>query len=257
MKNIRFFKQDTVDELRAKIEKNLSWYREESDADAPANLDGYREMSKQVNPECWDQLNQNTAESDDIQNVITIYKDIDLSLQQAADERIWAYATHGVAGHYTAQRWNKIPGTGDDGNSDKAVKYILSHYFVSGVRGLIRDNAVARLWWMGYIASRCQDYDLEKTLDILLRDSDVRSNLLERSSVSMSKEIFSGVIRKLGRSLDNGDASVIYKRENFRALMKMLNRRGGRIMLNALGAQQIDDVLDDMAEKITSTNSNN
>ena len=242
---IRFWGQDTVDMLRKNVRKNLPWYREEDNAGVLNGLGDYRKMSKQVDPVCWDQLNDNPSESDDIQNSISTYTNLDLSPQQAADERIWAYATHGVAGNYTAERWNKIP---DD--DDKAVKYILAHYFVSGTRGLIRDNAVARLWWMGHVASRCKDYDLKETLTILLRDSDVRANLLERSSVSMSEEMFSAVIRVLGRSLEASSDPAIYKRKNFRALMRMLNRRGGRIMLNALDAKRLDDMLDSMVEEI-------
>ncbi len=127
----------------------------------------------------------------------------------------------------------------------------MTHYFVTGSRGLIRDNAIARLWWMGNHASRCRDYELEYTLHLLLRDSDVRANLLERSSLSMSEEIFSGVIRVLHKSKKGSNKmGDIYKRENFRALMKMLNRRGGRIMLNALTAQQLDDMLDNMVKQI-------
>ena len=92
---------------------------------------------------------------------------------------------------------------------------------------------------------------METTLNILLRDSDVRANLLERSSTSMSKEVFSGVIRVLGKSLEADNKPAIYKRKNFRALMKMLNRRGGRIMLNALGEKQLDDMLDSMVKQVT------
>ncbi len=242
---IRFWGQDTVDVLRQNVRENLPWYREEDNASVPDSLDDYRKMSKQVDPVCWDQLNDSPGESDDLQNSISTYTHLDLSPQQAADERIWTYATHCLAGDYTAKRWNKIP---DD--DDKAVNYVLAHYFVSGARGLIRDNAVARLWWMGHVASRCRDYNLKGTLTILLRDSDVRANLLERSSISMSTELFSGVIRVLGRSLDASTDPAIYKRENFRALMKKLNMRGGRIMLNALDAKQLDDILDKMVAEI-------
>lgn len=246
MQPIRYFKQNTLDELRAKVRKNLSWYREEEDANDIDIIDNYANMSKKMDSECWDQLNQNPTENDDLQNVIAVYEGLKLSLQQAAEERIWAYATHAVAGTYTAKRWNKIPK--DD---DNASKYILAHYFVSGPRGLIRDNAVARLWWMGHIASRCKDYSLEETLRILLKNSDVRANLLERSSVSMSPEMFSGVIRVLGRSLADSENPKIYERKNFRSLMKMLNQRGGRIMLNTLKPEQLDDVLDSMVEQVT------
>ena len=248
MQRIRFFRQDALDTLRANVKENLSWYRNKDEAPHPI-LDEYGEMSQSVDEACFDTLNGNMTEGDDQKKVLAIYTAFgNLSLQQATEERIWAYATHVLAKPYVAKRWSKIP-TDDD----EAVKYILKHYFVSGTRGLIRDNAVARLWWMGYLASRCQDYDLKETLRILLRDSDVRASLVERSSVSMSQEMFSGVIRVLGKSLESSDNPDIYKRDNFRNLMKMLNRRGGRIMLNMLGEKQLDAMLDSMAKKVTST----
>ena len=260
----RFFYQNTVDALKANIKENLPWYRGQ-DNNMPAHTDDvYGEMSTSASADflCFEVLNANCAGSDDSENVILIYNAFKfLSPQQAAEERIWTYATHQIelAKTYTANRWNKIPS-----NDDKATKYIQSHYFVSGVRELIRDNAVSRLWWMGYIASQCQDYNLEKTLGILLRDSDVRASLLERATMSRSNEIFSGVVRLLGKSLDERSADdkaedkspEIYERKNFRALMKMLNQRGGRIMLNALDPQQLDDILNDMADKVIKDNSN-
>ncbi len=247
MNRIRFFKQNTVDRLREGVGENLAWYRDEGNTSLDEMLGEYGEMSKEVDGACFGALNENTDEKSDIDNVLSIYKTFGcLSPQQAAEERIWVYATHVSAKQYTARRWSKIPA-----DSDKATKYIRLHYFASGPRGLMRDNAIARLWWMGYLASRCQDYNLEKTLRILLKDSDVRANLLERSSLSMSKEIFSGVIRVLGKDFDEEkESSGIYQRANFRELMRKLNQRGGRIMLNALNAKQLDSMLDDMVKQI-------
>lgn len=255
MEHIPFFKQDTVDNLRKNISKNLPWYRNEDNAKLNPAFDECEsgKMSISFDPICFDSLSQNTKEIDDKKNVLTIYEKFNgLSLQQASDERVWVYATHVLAKKYTSNRWAKI--SDDD---DKAIKYIRAHYFGSGPRGLIRNNAVSRLWWMGRVASRCKDYDLEHTLDILLRNSDVRASLLERSSLSMSEEIFSGVIRLLGRSAKEHEKEKgnekstppIYERKIFRNLMKNLNQKGGRIMLNALTKEQIDNLLTDMATK--------
>lgn len=249
MQRTRFFRQDTVDALKDSIKQNLPWYRGQDDNAPAAISDGYREMSTSTSADfsCFDELNSNFADSDDRKNVLTIYNAFHfLSPQQATEERIWTYATHVLAMQYTAKRWNKIPS--DD---SKAIKYICLHYFVSGTRGLIRDNAVARLWWMGYIASRCHHYDLEPTLKFLLRNSDVRANLLERSSVSMSPEIFSGVIRILRNSLEPSGDPSIYQREKFREFMKILNRRGGRFMLNVLQEQKLNIMLDEISNKVT------
>ena len=258
----RLFHQSTVDTLKVSIKGNLPWYRGQDD-NMPEHIDdacGEMSVSASADFSCFDVLNSNCADSDDLKNVIAVYNSFKfLSPQQAAEERIWTYATHRIelAKQYTAARWNKIPS--DD---DKAVNYIQRHYFASGVRGLIVNNAVSRLWWMGYIASRCQDYDLEKTLIILLRDSDVRANLLERPSMSMSNEIFSGVVRLLGKSLDERSeddkaedkSPPMYVRKNFRELMKMLNQRGGRIMLNALNKKKLDNVLNEIATKAIEKN---
>ncbi len=254
MECIRFLRQGALDTLREKIKENLSWYRG-NDSDPICILDDYGEMSKSVDETCFDTLNANATEDDDQKNVLAIHAAFgNLSLQQATEERIWVYATHVLAKQYVAKRWSKIPEDSEDPKADdKAVQYILKHYFVFGTRGLVRDNAVARLWWMGHLASRCRDYDLKDTLGILLRDSDVRANLIERSSISMSQEMFNGVIRVLGKSLKDSDDPAIYKRINFREFMKTLNRKGGRIMLNMVEPKQLDAILDSIVEKITSS----
>ena len=251
MDPIRYFKQHKVDSLRTQIEKNLPWYRNEKDVLAP-DLEEYREMSLLVNPARFDTLNNRYDVADDKENIITIYQALNcLSLQQATEERIWTYLTHVLVKEYTSKRWNAIPE-----DNEKAVKYIEAHYFVTGVRGLIRDNAVARLWWMGHVASRCKDYSLEKTLSILLKISDVRSTLLSRPSITASLEIFSGVIRMLGKALDN-DNLAIYKKNNFIEFLKQVNRQGGRIMFNALNSKQLDEVFNRIADEAINSNLSN
>lgn len=252
MDSIRFFNQNTVAELRKSVKDKLAWYRDLGDGEARDI--NYSEMSKKVTSPYWEHLNQHPTE-DDSKNIVVVFHALDLSPQQASDERLWTYATHCLAKKYVARRWNKIPE-----NDAKAVDYIVAHYFVSGVRGLFRDNAIARLWWMGQIASRCKDYELERVLQILLRPgvADVRANLLERHGLSMSAEVFSGVVRVLGRALDahgkDDTNPAIYERNTFRSFMKSLNRRGGRIVLNALNREQLDETLDEMAKQAIAQN---
>ena len=251
MDPIKYFKQHKVDSLRAQIKKNLPWYCNEKDALA-LDLEEYGEISLLVDPACFETLNNRYDVTDDKENIITIYQALNcLSLQQATDERIWTYLTHVLAKEYTSKRWNAIPE--DD---EKAVKYIEAHYFVTGVRGLIRDNAVARLWWMGHVASRCKDYSLEKTLSILLKVSDVRANLLERPFASASPEVFSGIIRVLGKVFDSEDPAI-YQRKNFREFMKRVNQQGGRIMFNALNSKKLDEVFNRIADEVINSNLSN
>lgn len=259
MDSIRFFNQNTVAELRKRVKENLAWYRDPGDGEAMDIFENHSEMSKDVAIPYWEHLNQHPTE-DDTNNIVVVFNALDLSPQQASDERIWTYATHCLAKKYVALRWGKIPE--DDA---KAVNYIVTHYFTpGGSRGVVRNNAIARLWWMGHIASRCKDYKLERVLHILLRPgvADVRANLLERPGLSTSAEVFSGVVRVLGRALDaHGNAGeqentnpAIYERDTFRSFMKTLNRRGGRIVLNALSREQLDETLDEMAKQAIEQN---
>ena len=123
MQPIRFFNQRQVDELKAKVKENLAWYRGES-AEPPLDFGEVGEMSACVDESRFAQLNANSAIKDDKQNIIAIYNALNLSPQQATEERIWVCATHTWANVYTRNRWQKIPSA-----DDKAEKYILTHYF--------------------------------------------------------------------------------------------------------------------------------
>ena len=253
MQPIRFFNQRQVDELKAKVKENLAWYRGES-AEPPLDFGEVGEMSACVDESRFAQLNANSAIKDDKQNIIAIYNALNLSPQQATEERIWVCATHTWANVYTRNRWQKIPSA-----DDKAEKYILTHYFAAGARGLTLNNAVARLWWIGRLASSCAkytDYSMEQKLTILLKGAMYTHLFYWHSSIA-SPEIFSGIIRVLGCALSTDENPAIYQRKTMRAFTKMINREGGRIMLNALSREQLDDVLNRIAEKAINNNSTN
>ncbi len=246
MKRIPFFKYNTVEELRRNVRQNLAWYREKENSTLNNLLENYGEMNKKADFSCLKTLKRTAQIKDEVENVVSVYESLQcLSLQQAADERIWTFLTHITAKDYVSERWNNIPE--DD---KKAEKYILDHYFTSSARGLIRGNAIARLWWMGYIASRFQANELKKTLNILMEKSDVRANLLERPSLSMSREVFNGIIRLLGTEKEKNE---IYDRENFRSVMKVLNQKGGRIMLNMLDEKQVDELFENIKKETVNT----
>lgn len=151
---------------------------------------------------------------------------------------------------YVAKRWVL------DAEDEKKEKQICTHYFVIGQRGLLRDNAIARLWWMGYIAARSSQFsDPEKALDILLLQSDVRANLLERS-LGMNPDIFDAVVNRLQQDYAAAKKLVeakkpvkntIFERNRFRTLMKTLNRIGGYRMLDALNFEQLRDEIKQIA----------
>ncbi|MBT3311740.1 MAG: hypothetical protein HN379_07075 [Desulfobacteraceae bacterium] len=90
-------------------------------------------------------LTANGAKSD-AQNAIDFHAGLyQLQPAQASDERLWAALTHSYYWEYTRDRW---PMSGD---IEKRKNNILSHWFVGGGKGGLRRNAIARLWWGGFL----------------------------------------------------------------------------------------------------------
>jgi len=246
---ITYLRENQLAKLKTAIVANLDHYLS-GEHDWPAFFDG-EEYSRQSSIEMSEGLAsriQMPTERDlmDKENCLVVYESLkNMTPQQAADERVWAYLTHFELWEYTQRRWEL-----DREDREKAIKSIRTHYFVPGARGLIRDNAVSRLWWMGQVANRLKQHDsafsAENSLEILLHQSDVRANLLERSSFAMSIEIFGTVMRWLKNSYE-GD-KILFERENFRQFMKHLNRKGGRVMLNALSNNQLDKLIADILQ---------
>lgn len=243
MKTIPYIRKNQLGKLRNAVKNNIELYKSEEPHDWNAffgNEQFIRSSSIPVSEDIGSHIQMpENKDLKDAENSIIIYEALkDLTPQQATDERVWAYFTHFELWEYVQHRWPLK----ENAREEAAVRYIQAHYFLSGVRGFFRDNAVSRLWWMGWVASHCHHFNAEKTLEILLYQSDVRANLLERASFGMSKEIFSAVMKWLGKSYDG--EKVLFQRETFRQLMKHLNRKGGRIMLNALKPKQLSDLIE-------------
>ena len=195
----------------------------------------------------------------DAENCVSICEALKfLTLQQAADKRVWAYLTHFVFWDYARARWPMPSQKSDEADSEwheRKIRHVETHYFVDGARGLsvggarglIRGNAISRLFWMGRIAERCHPhFSQTQALQILLKRADVRANLLERPTLSMSVEIFNAVMITLGKDDRNEKEEGLFERETFREFMKQLNRIGGSRMLNVLPER----LLQNLVEKI-------
>ncbi len=189
----------------------------------------------------------------DAENAMLIWKALTkLTPQQAADERLWVYLCHEQCAQYVKRRWlGKRPKKDED-----AVREVRNHFFVNGNRGLIRDNGVSRLWWLGFIAHNVDDEQPRRFLDILLHRQDVRSALIERPSVSMNVHVLRGVYAVMrehwnegeGKPLEDSKPSL-FQREIFRDWMIGLNRRGGVVLLDALPEKDLGALLRQEAER--------
>lgn len=262
MEKIKFLKQSGLGRLKETIKDNLDLYRNKTtNWWNVLDDDNYFTVSGIDLNGSFSDLQLVNGGKGDVENCVIIYQLLkNLTPQQATDERVWAYISHFEAWEYCVNRW-PLPSL-KDGKKDavkSAINHVKTHFFAIGNRGLIRDNAIARLWWMGFVATRYKG-GIQRALKVLLHETDVRANLLERPNLSLSPEIFNAVIRRLEESYDKKvEADGTYKnqkdrglfdREKFRKLMKKLNRMGGRVALNALTVSQLDDVTRKIIEEI-------
>jgi hypothetical protein len=177
----------------------------------------------------------------EVENCMAVFKAFpNLTPANAADSRLWILLAHTYFLDHARARW-AIP------TPDKeAIEFIDLHYFdKGGRRGLERNNAVSRLWWMAYLCARVPKIPLQESLRYLLHKSDVRQQIVERPSTSQSIAIFSAILGLLGKSFKKDKS--LFERKAFRTLMTKLNGLGGYRLLDVLDQSSIEGILNTFA----------
>ena len=116
-----------------------------------------------------------------------------------------------------------------------------------GARGIERDNAASRLWWLASLCHRTKGLSFEDALTCFLYQSDVRANIVERPTTSQNIHVFSAIIKKLDESYKSN--KELFERERFRSLMKELNLIGGIKLLAALPEISVLQIFDQCIAK--------
>ena len=245
MTALKYFSERAVETLYQSVEQHLDWYY------SPSNPERFiRGMQHAIRETTMsgvslkDILKTGDEPSKlDAKNAMAVYADTPMNgLQphEAADERLWVHLCHTDCPQYVTDRWLKNRPVDDK----MAASRVRNHFFAKGNRGVIRDNALSRLWWLGYIAQEVSSDDPRKFLQILLHRQDLRSALIERPSVSMNRRVLRSVYCVMQAHWDSaasrsdrvtsGETSPLFVRETFRDWMIRLNRRGGVVLLDAL-----------------------
>lgn len=171
-------------------------------------------------------------ENFDTANCVLIHEILPgLTPAHATDERLWTTLCFGIMSEYVKARW---PFRRSE--DDKLSGHVLRHWFPEGVRGRMRDNAVSRLWWMGYIASKVPNMSPDIVHELLFSNSDYRSSLLERNSSANSVSVLVAILRVSQTAFANGTA---YSRVPFREFMKRVDFLGGRRNLAAMDEESL------------------
>ena len=232
MPNLRYYTSSIVDDLRREVKRNLAWYYKPTGPPPLAGVNvGVRESNIEA-PRLADRLliDRENPSSNDGANALAVYDALSaLTPHQASMERVWVWLCHNDCPSYVAGRWLDQRSGKHDG--DGATK-VRNHFFASGNRALVRDNGVARLWWLGKIANETDPEDPSRFLEILLHRLDVRSALIERPSVSMNRRVLRTIYRVMQEHWN--DDRKLFERDIFRSWTIALNRRGGVVLLDAM-----------------------
>ena len=156
-----------------------------------------------------------------------------LTPAQATDERLWVTLCFNQFSTYAQNRWSL--------SRAKTMKnHVNDHWFAQTNRNRMRDNAVSRLWWMGQIATKVPDTDIDDVLRILFFNSDYRSSLLERNSSANSLNVLASIIKVSKDAFDNGHE---FDRDCFRSFMKKVDFIGKRTALPSLEISDLVPIL--------------
>ena len=240
MKRLNYYTPETVENLRRKIHFHLEWYYSgESLAPDLSPLEGIRESSLEISQfESNLFVDSSEPHSNDPENALIVYNALrSLTRHQASLECLWVYLSHCVCDDYVRKRWLAKKPSDDE----RAAKAVRNHFFAEGIRALIRDNGVSRLWWLGKTAHDVSPEDPGQFLRILLFRQDVRSALLGRPFISMNIRVLRGIYEILRE--DWHADKKLFTRLTFRNWMKALNRRGGVILLDSLPDRELEELL--------------
>jgi hypothetical protein len=241
MIDVQLFKASTVADLYTSIAKNLEQYRSGSFDAMLHDTSLLLDSACKLDPILLTGVTCKSGDDNEVACCLGVTQGLSgITAYLARDERLWARLTHIELLSYTRARW---PIPVDD---TKAVEHIKKHFFAKGARGIERDNAVSRLWWMAEICKRVEGLSHEQALSAFLYQSDVRANIVERPTTSQNPALLSAVVNKLHQSY-LGD-KALYNREKFRAVMKKLNIEGGVRLLEVLDSKTLEKVIDKVSQ---------
>ncbi|MDA9988910.1 DUF6339 family protein [Luminiphilus sp.] len=149
----------------------------------------------------------------------------------ATDERLWTTLCFREYSAYAIARW-PMP----TGENAKPVDHVLNHWFARGNRGLMRDNAVSRLWWYHQLCHRVDNDNVAAVINNLFFNSDYRSSMLERNGSSSITSVIKTIVEITKEREKQG---ITFRRDNFRVFMKNLNLLAGRTRLAVLTEAQL------------------
>lgn len=227
--NLRFLPDSLLAALKRKIPENLKRYADEENA----WLENYIRGTKLPEPV------ESGIEIDDLPVLLLddrkpvsdaeAAKRMHESLRQltpvqASDERLWTFLCHTEPFYgYVRARWLK-----EGGELKEQVVGRRFFFQNKGIGGITR-NALARLWWYGYLTHEDGAEDPYAYTKMLLEFQDTPVGLLERS---LGKN--PTVVKQISRYIHENAKGWNDRSHTIQGLIKNINSAGGAVVLDAL-----------------------
>jgi hypothetical protein len=161
----------------------------------------------------------------DKQNSRNLYESLShLSAIEAADERLWVSLSLGRYSEYLHNRWPLGKNTDID-------THLNNHVFAPDTRRRFRDQALARLWWVGRFVNRNLSEVEEKAYAVLFDiESDVLSQFTTRPTLVSVSSLARAVVEVSHEAFINTSSvkKRTYDRDIFRDFLKELDLESGR-----------------------------
>lgn len=245
---LKIFKRNLVHTLYQSVEQNLVLYES---GDFSELLSKYSDQIREVPDVFYDEtmfgnMVTDAGGSNDAKNAFIILEGLqNFNPYLATDERVWCALCHMEGKQFANIRWIK-----SNMCKEKKIKAIKQHFFARGNRAFERQNALSSIWWWGYIATRHDPSDRVKAIETFCRNTDVRSQILDRTSVSRGINTLAGIMKCIERKItEDPDTNFFTRRKTrdaetgpYRDWFSQINRWGGRKFIESFSADELCEV---------------
>lgn len=177
---------------------------------------------------------------DDVRDAKALYTALrGLPPYLARDSRFWSTITHTHCQEYVRDRnWKFLT----KASAEEVYANLKSRFFIENTRSYERTNALARLWWYGFIAEST-GLPFDEALFVALDYTDFRAATVERPEVFVHKEIRAAVLDLAIKRKAAGD--YFYRdRDRYRPLFKETTERATRVFFPTMEHSALVRVLD-------------
>lgn len=249
--NIRFIKQEALDNLKVNISYNIEHYTDENNKwvyDFFQGDDPFLDFKYTVKDFELD-MSEDVPQRTDLNNIKVIYENLNfLTESQASDERFWTGLTHDKFWNYMKYRWGDNI-LNNSKTKEKKVDQIKQSYFYGyGTRRSAAWNGIAKLWWTGRLT---YDSTLDNPYEIteyVANDLDTTILYLMSSRFTKNKDIRLGMFKAI---LEFERKGIKIARTRLNELMKYINILGGSYLLDYFSENEIKKKCINYLEKIT------